>query len=136
MGGGTDAARAGPLAVGRGPHAASSSMVRPLPTTAIHRLNVNRVGNHQLARPISRMLAGTSTSRTTVVSSSTPMARPMPSSLRKISCDTPNEANVATRTRPAAVMTRAVCSSPLATDSSLSPVSRNRSATRDSMNTS
>ena len=82
MGGGTDAARAEPLAVGRGPQAATSSMVRPLPTTAIHRLNVNRVGSHQLARPISRMLAGTSTSRTRVVSSSTPIARPMPSFLR------------------------------------------------------
>ena len=62
---------------------------------------------HQIFGPISNVSAGTSTERTTNVSSRTPKATTKPISVRKMSGRTPSTENTPASTMPAEVMTRA-----------------------------
>jgi len=80
-------------------------------------------GSHQLRSPSSSIVAGTSTSRTSVASSSTATASPRPkifSDRVEPSTNAPNTQNI---TAAAAVITRAVAATPSAMAPLLSPVS-------------
>ena len=74
--------------------------------------------------PARRIVAGTMIERTITVSIRTPTARPIPISLIVMIPAVANEPKTPIRIRPAAVTIRPVCWSPVATDSSLSCVSR------------
>src|SRR5262249_26228126 len=91
-------------------------------TRTARRLAPLKPGNHQFRSPSSSMLAGTSTMRTIVASTSTAAARPKPTS-----CTTRRSAvrklpNTATMIAAAAVMTLAVDDRPSTTAVVLSPV--------------
>ena len=73
-------------------------------------------GIHQLARPSSSIIDGTSTMRTRVASTKTAVARPSPNTLRTRSgSPITNDPKTQTMMAAAAVMTRAVLASPSAT---------------------
>ena len=93
-------------------------------------------GSHQLRSPSSSIVAGTSTMRTTVASTNTAVARPMPASLRNTASSITKAPNTVTMIAAAAVITRAVLASPSATARRLSPVRTYSSRTRDRRNTS
>jgi len=82
------------------------------------------------------MVAGTSTMRTTVASTSTATAMPRPNSFNWRSTPSTNALKTHTMMSAAAVITRAVTASPSATAEALSPVRSNSSFMRDSRNTS
>ena len=81
-------------------------------------------GSHQFQSPISSIVAGTSTSRTSVASSAIATARPTPISLI---CGTPVRAKMpktTTMISAALVITFALACRPSATARRLSPVAR------------
>jgi hypothetical protein len=82
------------------------------------------------------MVAGTSTMRTMVASSSTAMASPVPITLMIRFDSSRKLPKTKTMIAAAAVMTRAVAASPSATDSLASPVRSHSSRTRDRRKTS
>jgi hypothetical protein len=93
-------------------------------------------GSHQLRSPSSFIVAGTSTIRTTVASSSTAVANPTPNILTIGSSPSTKAPNTLIMMRAAEVMTRAVAEMPSTTAASLSPRWRYSSRTRDSRKTS
>ncbi len=82
------------------------------------------------------MVAGTRSIRTTVASRKMAVARPTPNSLKVRSFSSRKLPKTNTMMAAAAVMTRAVLASPLATEAWLSPVRFHSSFTRDSRKTS
>ena len=86
--------------------------------------------------PSSAIVAGTSTSRTTVASIAMAVARPMPIILMATAGSSAKPRNTATMISAAEVMTRAVEDRPATTEPLLSPVRRYSSRTRLSRNTS
>ena len=97
---------------------------------------VEPLGIHQFLSPSSSMVAGTSSMRTMVASSSTAVARPTPISLVTRSGSSRKAPNTNTMISAAAVMTRAVAARPSATEVRLSPVRSHSSFTRERRNTS
>jgi len=93
-------------------------------------------GNHQLASPSSSMVAGTRIMRTSVASTRTAVARPMPNTLRMRRSPSTKLPNTQTMIAAAAVMTRAVAARPSATAVALSFVFSHSSRILDSRNTS
>ena len=91
---------------------------------------------HQFQRPISFMVAGTSSIPTTVASSTTAMAMPRPTSLMVSSSPAAKPRNTITIRAAAEVTIRPVRCSPRATARSLSPVWSQASLIRESRNTS
>ncbi len=93
-------------------------------------------GSHQLASPISVIVAGTRIIRTIVASMRIAVARPSPIILTAGSSPRTKPRNTEIMIRAAEVITRAVLAMPPITDASLSPLIRKCSRMRDSRNTS
>ena len=92
--------------------------------SAFGRIRSSHPGSHQFQEPISSIVAGTSTSRTSVASSAIATLRPTPISL---TCGTPVVAKMAKTTTmmiAALVITFALACRPSATARRLSPVAR------------
>ena len=79
-------------------------------------------GSHQLALPISAMVAGTSTIRMTVASTAMAVARPSPIIFTNGDGSLTKLRKTTIMISAPEVMTRPVAASPRATDSALSPV--------------
>ncbi len=79
-------------------------------------------GAHQLARPSSRMVAGTSSTRTIVASTIRATIMPTPISLMNVMPEAENAPTTMTSSRAALVITPPVRWRPLATAAVLSPV--------------
>ena len=92
-------------------------------------------GAHQLARPVSRITAGTSSVRTTIASISTASATPRPSILVLATLDVPIETITTARITAAAVIRPPVLLSPKTMDAWWSPVLSYSSLIRESRNT-
>ena len=95
-----------------------------------------QLGAHQFHFPRSRIVAGTSSARTTVASSATASAIPSPSALISTMSANANEAATTTTISAAEVTIRPLRSRPRATASWLSPVRSQTSFIRDSRKTS
>src|SRR5688500_1078964 len=93
-------------------------------------------GAHQFQFPRSRIVAGTSSTRTIVASRATARAMPTPMLLIVIVSASAKAAKTVTMMSAAPVMTPAVFASPSATAAALSPVRRYASWTRDRSRTS
>ena len=93
-------------------------------------------GSHQLARPISAIVAGTRTIRTTVASIAIAVASPSPIIFTNGDGSVTKLRKTTTMISAPEVMTRPVDASPRATDSALSPVALYASRMRDTRKTS
>ncbi len=95
----------------------------------------SQAGKYQFQLPSRRIVAGTSTERTTVASTETATASPKPNCCIITSSPSAKPPKTATMIKAAPVINRPVERSPKATDSLLSPVCMNRSRIRLSRNT-
>ena len=102
----------------------------PLPPPA------QRAGRPPVARPSSRIVAGTSRARTTVASTSSATSMPTPIILMNTIPEVAKAPMTTASSRAALVMIRPVRCRPIATAAVLSPVRSHSSRTRESRNTS
>jgi len=111
--------------------------VAPAPLGAVPApRSVSQAGRHQFQRPINRMVAGTSSVRTMVASTTTAMPIPTPTAWMMTDRASPKPKNTVAMIAAAPVIKRPVRSRPTATARALSPFRSYSSRTRLSSRTS